>query len=155
MTPSAQLVSIDLQVRQINNIRPPRFIGIVRRIRGQGRVKVRRIRGEGRFNSELRFDQKYREALTAPVGSVLSAAIKPKTTRSANLARGSIHRSARTDFLPSSATATSLLLQSTKLITYVDAFIRTGSTFTELDMITIQLRVCTFSLQPYWMIWQK
>ena len=57
-------------MRQIIVIRPPRFLGTVRLIRGQGRVKVRRIRGEGRFSSELRFDQKYREALTAPLGSV-------------------------------------------------------------------------------------
>ena len=45
-------------------------VGTDRLIRGQGQVKVRRIRGQGRFSSELRFDQKYREALTAPVGSV-------------------------------------------------------------------------------------
>ena len=52
-----------LQVRQIIVIRSPVFLGTVRLIRGQGRVKVRRIQGEGRFSSELRFDQKYRKAL--------------------------------------------------------------------------------------------
>ena len=54
-----------VQVRQIIVIRPPVFLGTVRLIRGQGRLKVRLIRGQGRFSSELRFDQKYRKALTA------------------------------------------------------------------------------------------
>ena len=54
-----------LQVRQIIVIQPPVFLGTVRLIRGQGRLKVRLIRRQGRFSSELRFDQQYRKVLTA------------------------------------------------------------------------------------------